>query len=332
MNRLNVRNTGDVGSGSRTRILLFGMYRLGYLSLEEMLARGLEVVGLVTKPDPLIEEEPLAQLARSRGLPLLIPTRPGGAEFLKHVRRLRPDLIAVAGYHRILPRELLTLPTRGVINLHGSLLPRHRGPVPWKWSILNGERKTGATVHLMSPELDRGPILAQESCPILPDDTSDTLLARLCTVAGPLLSETIERFLAGRLIPRPQEEEVASYEGYPTEEDTRIPWHWEADRIRNLIRGLSPRPGAWTTCRGSRIRVRQAAMVEGITDRHPGLILFPSENSLLVSTGKGTLSISDISVEGKSTVLGPLRLRALGMTPGEILGAEAPAVSLLSPG
>src|SRR5579862_4214332 len=227
-----------------TRILLFGMYRLGFLSLDAMLARGMKVVALVTKPDPLIEEEPLAQLAKSRGIPLFMPSGPGEADFLKALRPLRPDLIVVAGYHRKLPRSILALAPRGALNVHGSLLPRHRGPVPWKWSILNGETMTGATVQRMSAELDRGPILAQEPCPILSDDTSDSLLNRLCSVAGPLLAATIEGFLNGNVVARAQNEAEATYEGYPSDADAWIPWDGEAERIRDLIRGLSPRPGA----------------------------------------------------------------------------------------
>src|SRR5205085_883999 len=119
------------------RILLFGIYELGFRALEALTARRLNVVGVVTKPDSLLEAQPLARLARETGRPLLAPESPRDAAFLRQVRLLQPDLIAVAGYHRILPPSLLRLPSRGVLNLHASLLPRYRGPVPWKWAILN---------------------------------------------------------------------------------------------------------------------------------------------------------------------------------------------------
>jgi methionyl-tRNA formyltransferase len=311
------------------RILLFGMYRLGHLSLNALLSRGLDVVGMVTKPDARIEEEPLARLARSRGLPLLLPARPGDPGFLKHVKRLRPDLIVVAGYHRKFSPRLLALPPLGVLNLHGSLLPRHRGPVPWKWAILQGETVTGMTVQVMSAELDRGPILLQEKCPILPHDTGDTLVTRLCTIGGPLLGDAVPRFLAGRLEPQTQDEELATYEGYPSDEDARIPWTWDADRIRNLIRGLSPRPGAWTTCRGAKVRVRSVTAADGTVTRPPGTILRKAEQSLLVATGTGALALDQLSLDGDASILGARGLEKLGMTPGELLGLGAPSETSL---
>jgi len=313
------------------RILLFGLYKLGHLALEALLARGMHVIGMVTKPDPYLDGEPLACLARSRGIPLFLPQNPRDRGFLRSVKSLRPDLIAVAGYHRILPAKLLSLPPRGVLNLHGSLLPRHRGPVPWKWSLLNGERVTGMTVQVMSERLDEGPILLQEECPILVDDTADTLVARLCVLGGPLLARTVDDFLAGRLTPRPQDERKATYEGYPGDEDAQILWDWEAERIRNLVRGLSPRPGAWTTCGGAKVRIRTAAAEEERSDRGPGVILRHTDRSVLVSTGAGVLALGGISLDGESTILGPRRLEHLGMRPGACLGTGAPETSLPRP-
>ncbi len=313
------------------RILLIGLYKLGHLALEAMLRRGTDVIGVVTKPDPLLGGEPLACLARSRGLPLLAPPGPRDAAFLKEMKALRPDLIAVAGYHRILPPKLLALPSKGVLNLHGSLLPRHRGPVPWKWAILNGETVTGMTVQIMSRGLDEGPILAQEQCPILRDDTGDTLVSRLCVLGAPLLARTVEEYLAGRLVPRPQDEREASYEGYPGDEDARISWEWDAERIRNLVRALSPRPGAWTTCGRTRLRVRVADAVGERSDRAPGVVLRHSDSATLVSTGGGVLALGGISIDGEAAVLGPRRLEHFGLKPGACLGTAAPEASVPLP-
>lgn len=314
------------------RILLFGMYKLGHLSLDALIARGMDVVGMVTKPDPRIDQEPLARLARSRGLPLLLPAAPREPGFLRQVRRLRPDLIAVAGYHRKLPPRLLSLPPLGVLNLHGSLLPRHRGPVPWKWAILQGETTTGMTVQVMSAELDCGPILLQEACPIRADDTGDTLVSRLCMIGGALLADVIPRYLAGRLVPRPQDEEQATYEGYPSDLDARISWDWEAGRIRNLIRGLSPRPGAWTTFRGAKIRIRSVLPRECQASGAPGTILRQADHSLLVATRTGALVLGDLSIDGETSLLIGRRLERLGMTPGALLGEKEPSETTLPAG
>jgi len=306
-----------------SRIVLIGIYQLGARSLEALLARGLDVVGVVTKPDLRVEEEPLTLLARSRGIPVFLPSRPGEAGFVEQIRGLCPDLLVVTGYHKVLPETLLSIPPRGVLNLHGSLLPRHRGPVPWKWAILKGESVGGVTVQLMSAELDRGPLLAQESCPIAPDDTGETLFAKLCLLAGPLLARTLPAYLDGRLTPAPQDERQATYEGYPTDDDARISWEWEAERIRNLIRGLSPRPGAWTSFRGVNLRVRKAVRAVDSVSRNPGLILHQSDGALVVATGEGNLLLSELSVDGETENLESTRLRLLGLTPGSLLRSSA---------
>jgi methionyl-tRNA formyltransferase len=298
------------------RILLFGIYELGFRSLEAMLTRRLNVVGIVTKPDGLLEAQPVTRLARDQALPVLAPESPREGGFLRQVRLLQPDLIAVAGYHKILPPGLLRLPPLGVLNLHGSLLPRYRGPSPWKWAILNGETRSGATVQRMAEELDRGDILSQRELPIDPQDTGETLFLRISALAGPLLAETVEEVLAGKAVPCKQDEQRATYQGYPTDEDARICWEWNAERIRNQVRGLCPRPGAWTQYGGKRIRVRKAALAEGPMSQVPGMILGRSEDSVLVSTGRGNLSISAMTAEGDDASAVAQALWVIGMIPG----------------
>jgi methionyl-tRNA formyltransferase len=278
--------------GGSPRILLFGLYELGFRSLEALAARNLRVAGVVTKPESALEEQPLTRLARALSLPLFAPETPRDPAFLRGIRALAPDLIAVSGYHRILPSSILRLPPRGVINLHGSLLPRHRGPCPWKWAILNGETTTGATVQRMSSELDRGDLLAQSEVTIDPKDTGESLFLKICAIAGPLLARTIVDLDA--IVPRPQEESRASYEGYPSDDDARIRWEWSAERIRNLVRAFCPRPGAWTSAAGRRIQVGKATVDQGPFEGVPGMVHRRVDDSLLVSTGDGTLAISGL--------------------------------------
>jgi methionyl-tRNA formyltransferase len=281
------------------RILLFGLYELGFRSLEALAARDLRVVGVVTKPESSLELLPLTRLARTLALPLLAPESPRRASFLRDVKELAPDLIAVAGYHRILPPSLLRLPSRGVVNLHGSLLPAYRGPCPWKWALVNGETKTGVTVQRMEAELDRGDLLAQSELRIDPQDTGESLFLKICAVGGPLLARTIEGLHAGTIVPRAQDEKNASYQGYPTDEDARIRWEWTAERIRNLVRGFCPRPGAWTAVGGTRVQIREAVPVEGPLAPVPGMILGSLEGALLVSTGRGNVAIPKFQIDGK---------------------------------
>jgi methionyl-tRNA formyltransferase len=280
------------------RILLFGLYELGFRSLQAMVARNFPVAGVVTKPESSLELPSLVQLARTLHLPVLAPDTPRQARFLRAVRALAPDLIAVAGYHRILPPALLRLPARGTINLHGSLLPAYRGPCPWKWAIVNGETRTGATVQRMTSNLDRGDILTQCEVPIGAEDTGESLFMKICAVAGPLLARTIEELDVGGIVPRAQEERLASYQGYPTDDDARIRWQWSAERIRNLVRAFCPRPGAWTPYGGRRVQILKAVPVEGPHARAPGMILGRQDESLLVSTGRGNLALSGLAIDG----------------------------------
>lgn len=299
-------------SAPRVRVLLFGLYDLGLRALEAMEARTLDVVGIVTKAEPTLEAQPLVRLARATGRPVFAPESMRDPEFLRRIRRLAPDFIAVAGFHKILPRELLRLPPRGVLNLHGSLLPQYRGPCPWKWAILNGEKTIGATVHVMTEEVDRGDILAQQEVAIDPRDTSESLFHKICAVGGPLLARTVEDVEAGRVDPRVQDPHRASYYGVPTDEDCRIRWEWSAERIRNRVRGLCPRPGAWTQYGGKRVRIRKAEPAEGPLGPVPGMILGRSADSLIVSTGRGNVSIGALSIEGEEAY----SLWAIGLVPG----------------
>lgn len=299
-----------------TRLLLFGLYELGFQALQALAARDLTIVGLVTKPEEALDERPLARLAQSIGVPVLAPESPREARFLREVKRLAPDLIAVAGYHKILPTTLLKLPPNGVINLHGSLLPRYRGPCPWKWAIRNGESKSGATVQEMTAALDRGDILSQAEVPIDPADTGESLFLKICAVAGPLLAQTIADLEAGPLRRLPQDERLASYYGYPSDDDARIRWEWSAQRISNQVRGFCPRPGAWTQYGGKRLRVRRAQPAEGPLAQDPGMILGRSNDSLLVSTGRGNVLISGLSIDAESPSASSPPLWALGLIPG----------------
>jgi methionyl-tRNA formyltransferase len=298
------------------RILLFGVYDLGFRALDALRERNLNVVAMVTKPAALLDEGPLTRLARSMHIPLLGPVSPRDDGFLRQVRRLRPDRIAVAGYPSRLPRKLLRIPPLGVVNLHGSLLPRHRGPVPWKWALMNGETRIGFTVHVMTPELDRGPLLTQEACPIEPEDTAETLFRRMCEMAGPLLGRTLLELEAGGLQPRDQDEAAATYESYPSEEDGRICWEWDAESIRNRVRGLSPRPGAWTRVGEQTLRIRKAAHAEGPSCPVPGTVLEQTGTSLLVSTGSGNLRLGEMTIDGGSAAIPTCQSRILGTSPG----------------
>src|SRR5262245_23654959 len=143
------------------KVVFFGIYRLGVEALAELVKRGIDIAAVVTKAGTPTDPQPVAEAARQYQLPCLLVQSPRDSRFLEAITELAPELIVVAGYHRILPKALLDIPRRGAVNLHPSLLPQYRGPCPWKWTIVNGETITGATVHVVSEKVDAGDILAQ---------------------------------------------------------------------------------------------------------------------------------------------------------------------------
>ena len=276
------------------KVVFFGIYKIGVDCLTALRTRGIDVRMVVTKPSTAEDRQPVSELARNWGLPLLEPATPGNPTFLTALRGVSPDIILVGGYHKIFPKALLEIPPRGAVNLHLSLLPRYRGPAPWKWTIANGETTTGITVIQLEEMIDTGPILGQWTERVRDDDTGASLFERLCVLGAERLADVAVSLRDGGLTPRPQDENDATYQRAPTEEDARIDWRRSAHEIRNLVRGFFPRPGAWTTYQGIPLTVRKASVHEGTACAKPGTILDLADR-LLITTGKGLLAIDEIA-------------------------------------
>jgi methionyl-tRNA formyltransferase len=277
----------------RMRVLLFGLYGHGLASLQQLLESRFDVVGYVTKAD---NQEPAIALARSHDVTVFQPRSVSRGDFAQDVGRLAPDLIAVSGFHQVIPRPVLDLPSLGAINVHGSLLPRYRGPNPHKWAIINGESLTGVTVHRMTPGLDDGDILEQRTVRIAADDTSATLFDKLSIAGARLLVDTIEKIHTGTARSRPQDPRDATYHSYPTEAETQISWSADAVSIRNLVRGLNPRPGAWTRLEGDTIRVWALTITAETSSALPGTIV-KFAGRPVVATATRNVVLDDFSAD-----------------------------------
>jgi len=280
------------------RIVFFGIYQIGVLALDRLNRGGLDIVAVVTKPGSDVEHQPVALYATENGLTFMEPHSPGEPGFIAAIEALKPDLIVVAGYHKIIPKAILDIPAGGTINLHGSLLPRYRGPCTWKWAIMNGEAATGVTVHIMTPQLDNGDILGQRVIPILDTDTGGSLVEKISVTGAELLFDTIAGIQAGTVERTPQDEDLASYYGYPSEQDTRIHWERGAEQIRNLIRGLTPGQGAWTMFNGKRVHIVQAELSDRQSTDAPGAIVDRSQSRFTVATSTCDLIVNGISLNG----------------------------------
>jgi methionyl-tRNA formyltransferase len=270
-------------------------------SLEALLKSDDSVVGVVTQPDrpkgrgQILTPSPVKLLAQRQQIPLLQPLKMKDPEFLQALAGWKPDLIAVAAFGRILTPTILSLPPRGCINVHGSLLPKYRGAGPIQWAIINGETETGITTMVMDEGMDTGAMLLQEAIPIAPDDTADTLSPRLADLGGRLLIETIARLKAGTLSPRPQDASQVTFAPLLKKEDGAIDWALPARILANRVRGLSPWPGAYTTVTGGdRWAIWRARAIPGSVTKPPGTIIAVTTDAIHVATGEGVLAVTEL--------------------------------------
>lgn len=283
------------------RLVFMGTPDFASASLEALLQCDDSVVGIVTQPDrpkgrgQTLTPSPVKFLAQRAQIPLLQPLKMKDPEFLHALAGWKPDLIVVSAFGRILPPAILSLPPRGCINVHGSLLPKYRGAGPIQWAIMNGEKETGITTMLMDVGMDTGAMLLQEAIPIMPDDTAGTLSPRLAELGGRLLAETIVRLKAGTLVPQPQDTSRATLAPLLKKEDGEIDWTLPATALANRVRGLSPWPGAYTTvAEGDRWAIWQASALPGHMTQPPGTVIAVTTDAIHVMTGDGVLAVMEL--------------------------------------
>ena len=282
-------------------IVFMGTPDFAAVSLEALLKSDDAVVGVVTQPDrpkgrgQILTPSPVKLLAQREKIPLLQPLKMKDPEFLQALAAWKPDLIAVTAFGRILPPAVLSLPPRGCINVHGSLLPKYRGAGPIQWAIINGERETGITTMLMDEGMDTGAMLLQEAIPITDDDTAGTLSPRLAELGGRLLVETIARLKAGTLVPKPQDSSQATMAPLLKKEDGAIDWTLPARVLANRVRGLAPWPGAYTSVLGGdRWTIWRAQALPGPATKPPGVVMEVTSEAIHVATGEGVLALLEL--------------------------------------
>lgn len=282
----------------------------------------IDVAAVVTNPDrPAgrkleLRAPPVKDAAVEAGLEVLQPEKARDPEFQKRLRELDADVAAVVAYGKILPASVLEIPPLGFVNLHFSLLPAYRGAAPVQRAVMDGVRETGASVMVLTEGMDEGPVLGTSVVNVRDDDTAGTLGERLAKVGGPLLVESIQMYADGDLAPVEQDHEAATYAPKITSDEARIDWDKPAVDIRNLVRGLNPAPGAWTTLRGTRVKVLRANQSPG--EGKPGEIVDRSE--MLVATGEGTLELAEVQPAGKRAMSGAELARGLRPASGESFG------------
>ena len=324
------RNRGNSSSPDFTvRILYIGTGDIGAPSLNWLAGSGHEIAAVFTQPDKPagrkmeLQPSPIKLLAQKLGIPVFQPVKLRAPEAVEQVSSLGADLIVVMAYGQILPKGVLDAARIACLNLHASILPRHRGAAPIQAAILEGDRETGVTVMYMDAGLDTGDILLIHGTLIRDDDTGGTLHDRLAEIAPGALAEAISLIEAGKAPRIPQDNTRATYAGKLGREDGKIRWERRAEDIGRQVRAMNPWPGAFTEL-ADREGVARKLKVFGVDvidtqSGTPGVVLSSGAEGILVGCASGALLLRDVQWEGKRRM--PMRdfLNGMPVPPGTIL-------------
>ena len=258
---------------------------------------------VVTQPDRpkgrgrKLTPPPVKQAAQGFGFPVLQPESVRTDRFHRQIAELAPDVFVVVAFGQLLPQSLLDIPLHGAINVHASLLPRHRGAAPIQRAIIEGDRETGVTTMMMDKGMDTGDILMMEHTPIAGHETAASLHDRLSTMGARTLMRTLDALVCGTLTRTPQDNAKATYAPMLKKSDGEIDWSQTATEIDRWIRGVTPWPGAYTFSDGMRLKIFKASVLDREISVPPGTILecFPGE--LRIATGHGALAVEEIQGE-----------------------------------
>jgi methionyl-tRNA formyltransferase len=295
------------------RIVFMGSPDFALPTLRRLLASEHTVVAVYTQPDRpagrgrALQAPPAKTLALAHGVPVFQPARVSAPDSVQQMAGLAPDVIVMAAYGQIIKQPVLDIPRRGVLNVHASLLPRHRGAAPVAAAILAGDEETGVTILQTELALDAGPILAQRRVPIAPHDTAGSLTERLAEEGADLLMEVLAAWLDRGLAPTPQDASGVTYAPTLSKEDGRVDWGLPAEDIWRRVRAFTPWPGAFTYLDGQPLRLLDTwplpAKGEG---QHPGTVVpcppgaaAREQAGFAVVTGRGLLAIVRLQLAGR---------------------------------
>ena len=293
-------------------ILFMGTPDFAKESLEAVYNAGYNILGVVTNPDKpkgrgmKLVASPVKEFAMEKNIPVYQPVKlRNNQEFINEIKALKPDVICVVAYGKILPKEILDIPERGCINVHGSLLPKYRGAAPIQWAVLNGDKKTGITTMYMDVGMDTGDMILKEEVEIGEDETTGELWDRLSKIGGKLLVETLNQIEEG-IAPREKQGEDYTLAPMLEKEISKIDWENKtAQEIKNLVRGLNPIMGAYTFLNGKKIKFWKVDISteigydpENIAILKNGTVLVADQrDGLFIKTADGILKVLEIQGE-----------------------------------
>lgn len=315
-------------SGSSMRLIFMGTPDFAVPTLENLIRGPDQVAAVITRPDRpkgrgrKLTPPPVKTVAQSHGLKVLQPTKIKTSEFAEELRRLTPDLIVVAAFGRILPPSLLNLPAHGCINVHGSLLPRHRGAAPIQWSIIAGDPEVGVTIMQMDEGLDTGDILLRKSIVPDPEETAGSLFPKIARLGSEALMDTLDMIREGGLAFIPQDHRLATQAPMLRKDDGLIDWNRPATELDCLIRGLDPWPTAFCLVDGKKLQLFHPEVVQQQSSLPPGTVVQADRRGLLVATAHRCLLIKEVRPEGKKRLTVGAFLNGHQLQPGTRLSSS----------
>jgi len=283
-----------------------------------------ELLAIVSNPPKpigrgrLLKSTPVGQYAKDNKIRLIEPNDLNGTEFKQQLINLDADLFVVVAY-RILPKEIIKIPTYGSINLHASLLPKYRGAAPIQWALMNGDNNTGVTIFQIDKKMDTGDILFQKQIEILKDDNMLSLGNRLCKYGAGFIVDTIDKIDKGSVQRIKQDQESVSFAPKINKKMLLINWNWDSKKIHNWVRGLSPYPGMYTLLNGKSLRIYKT-FIKNSTKYKPGEIVEVNQDSILIGTGKNLIGVLEVQLEGKKRLKVEEFIKGANIRVNQVLG------------
>ena len=291
------------------RVVFMGTPDIAATCLKKIIADGFEVVGVYTQPDRpknrgmKLAFSPVKEVALSADIPVYQPENFREDADVETLRELKPDVVAVVAYGRILPQRVLDIPALGCINIHASILPSYRGSAPYQWAVLDGQKETGVTAMYLCREMDAGDMIDVSKTPIGENETAGELLDRLAVLGADLLSKTLSSIERGESTRTAQDSEKATYAPMLDKSMCPIDFTKTAQQVHNQVRGLHPWPVATMELQGQRFKIHQTVITEG--SGAPGEILGLTKTGLKVACGTGAVEIRSLQAEGGKRMNAP---------------------------
>lgn len=307
------------------RIVFMGTPDFSLPSLQALVEAGYEVVGVFTQPDRpkgrggKVQQSPVKEYALSQGIMVYQPNRIR-LDGIEDLRALAPDLCVTAAFGQILSQEVLDIPRMGTVNVHASLLPRHRGAAPVQWAILEGDRQTGVTTMLTDRGIDTGDMLLKAACPITEQDTAGALTERLSKMGATLLIETIQKLESGDCPREKQVEALATYDPMLTKEMGLLNFDEGTQACLRRVRAMDPWPCAYAKLSGGILKVWKAKAAEGVKSAFAGTVLYAEEHKgLVIATADGAIELVEIQAPNTKRMDARAFLRGHTMEAGKPL-------------